>query len=128
MPVPDFLPSKSAEPSGPRSRIAPSTRSASSGSVETSGPHQGWISVCMLRLKSGQSSIGTRHASCAQYSKRRPAPSRPETVPRGKAPTLDPSAMRCDRSTVEIESSWTHESRRTVAVTSSAVARRNRVA
>ena len=50
----------------------------------------------------------------------------PETVPRGNAPTRDESASRCERSTVEIESSWTQDSRRTSASTSAGRARRNR--
>ena len=50
-----------------------------------------------------------------------------ETVVSGYAPMREPSVSRCARPTVEIESSWTHPSRRIVAATSSARARRNRV-
>ena len=78
--------------------------------------------------KSGHSSTGSRHASCAQYSNTRPCPSSRGTMPGLYAPTRDASAIRWLRSTAEIESSWTHESRRIAASTSAVEPARERVA
>ena len=63
-------------------------------------------------------------------STRRRAPGRAAsgTVPARYAPTRELSAMRWLRSTAEIESSWTHESRRIVSSTSRAEPVRERVA
>ena len=68
-----------------------------------------------------KSSIGTRHASCAQYSKMRPARISFATADSGYAPMRAPSAMRWLRSTVEIESSCTQPSRWIVASISALV-------
>ena len=76
--------------------------------------------------KCGHSSIGSRHASWAQYSKIRPSRSRLSTASRGTTPIRADSVRRCARSTVEIESSCTADRRRTAASTSGRVARLNR--
>ena len=90
-------------------------------------PRHGWCARIGAR-KSGHSSTGMRHASCAQYSKMRPCPRRRETVSRGYAPTREPSVIRWLRSTAVIESSWTHESARIVSSTSRRVPVREREA
>ena len=66
-------PSKWRDPRAPRSRISPMMRSASAGSRSMTSPHHGWSGRESILLRaSGQSSIGSRHASWAQYSKTRP--------------------------------------------------------
>ena len=81
MPPAERGPSKWRDPRGPRSRISPITRSASAGSRSMTSPHHGWSGRESIRLRAtGQSSIGSRHASCAQYSKTRPFARSSETV------------------------------------------------
>ena len=121
-------PRSGATRSGPRSRISARISSARCGCVRarrrrTSGGRR----VASPARKSGQSSTGIRHASCAQYSKMRPCAEEPRDRRRaGSRPRASASAMRWLRSTVEIESSWTHESRRIASSTSAARARRYR--
>jgi hypothetical protein len=76
------VPSKSRDASGPRSLMAERISSASSGCFASTSPRHGWLRDIAGR-KSGQSSAGIKHASCAQYSKTRPVESSCVTVSRG---------------------------------------------
>ena len=99
---------------GPRARAARARGSASAACPPS------------LRRQCGQSSMGRRHASCAQYSKMRPEVSRPCSSCSEYVPMRLESVSRCARSTAEIESSCTALSRRIAASTSPACARRKR--
>ena len=95
------------------------------GSRSCSRPHQCRSrSCCHPPLEERVVLDRHRQASCAQYSKNRPSRRSRETRRPGSAPTREPSVRRCARSTVEIESSCTHASRRTSSATSSAPALR----
>ena len=116
-------PSKSRDASGPSSRIRSSTgstRSACSRSARSCVPQ--WPPPSITCRKCGHCSIGSRDASCAQYSKTRPSRSRRgDDRVVGNAPTRDESVSRCARSTVEIESSCTAVRRRIAPSTSSSL-------
>jgi hypothetical protein len=73
------------DPSGPRSRISPSTRSAKPGYRALASPCHGSLSRRCLRThaKSGQSSAGRRHNACAQHSITRPSRRSLGTTPGG---------------------------------------------
>ena len=74
MSPPPPLPSKSREPSGPSARMRSSTGSNSSGCSRNARSCQPQCPrPSMTVRKCGHSSIGSSDASCAQYSKTRPA-------------------------------------------------------
>ncbi len=68
----------------PRSRMsAPDLARPGRARSRSPAPTSGCERVSMNRRISGHASIGSRHASCAQYSKRRPSRSSADTVPSG---------------------------------------------
>ena len=75
MPPPSRRPRNDATRAGRATRISARISSARCGCVSPTLPYQRRPPSRIWPAKSGQSSTGSRHASCAQYSNTRPAPS-----------------------------------------------------